>query len=342
MPIWDFAPVKRPNRFKSFELVRPRLFKCQNAGGWTYTDIMDRELPLDESIVRELLAEQFPDLAVAAARYLHAGWDSTAWLINGQWVFRFPKREERREWVDSELGVLDLLGRRDLSVSVPVPEYVGQASRRFPCRFMGYRLIAGTTGDRLSPNQVDQKESAARLGELLTVVHSIDPCTADARIQTYDFPLDGVLAETIAMRETVLLRLPIELQTVCRPYLDGTCAVPMQAAALRCLVHGDLVDEHVVLDDCGRVSGVIDWGDAGLSDPGHDFGGLWAWLGAEFVRDVLSHYGHPWNEAFVEQIAFRARCAALSAYGWSLLGKATCSADRLPLVYTAFGVAAPH
>src|SRR5262249_5745856 len=153
--------------------------------------------------------------------------------------------------------------------------------------------------------------------------------------------LDEMLAETIAMREVLLPWLPLELQAACRPYLDGTCAVPAKTTARRCLVHGDLVDEHVILDNRSRVSGVIDWGDAGLSDPTIDFGGLCAWLGAEFVRQVLAHYGHPWNESCMEQIAFRARCVALTTCGWSLAGKGTCNADRLPMVYTAFGLSAP-
>jgi aminoglycoside phosphotransferase (APT) family kinase protein len=103
-------------------------------------------------------------------------------------------------------------------------------------------------------------------------------------------------------------------------------------------VHGDLFDEHLLLDDAGCVSGIIDWGDACLADPALDFAGLYAWLGEEFVRQVLDHYGGPVDAAIMQQIAFRARCAALTTYGWSLQGHGTSPADRLQMVRTAFGI----
>jgi hypothetical protein len=104
-------------------------------------------------------------------------------------------------------------------------------------------------------------------------------------------------------------------------------------------VHGDLVDEHILLDETGRATGVIDWGDACLSDRTVDFAELYAWLGEDFVRNVLEHYALAWDQSFLEQIVFRAKCCALTALGFSLQGHDTSHANRLPLVYMAFGVA---
>ena len=39
------------------------------------------------------------------------------------------------------------------------------------------------------------------------------------------------------------------------------------------LIHGDLGAEHVFVD-AGRITGVIDWGDAAIGDPGLDHGRL--------------------------------------------------------------------
>ena len=38
-------------------------------------------------------------------------------------------------------------------------------------------------------------------------------------------------------------------------------------------IHGDLGAEHVFVDD-GRITGVIDWGDAAIGDPDLDLGRL--------------------------------------------------------------------
>jgi aminoglycoside phosphotransferase (APT) family kinase protein len=198
---------------------------------------------------------------------------------------------------------------------------------------MGYRLLPGTTGDRFPVDRIDRATSAKRLGELLTKVHGIDTDAAAVRgILTEDWPLEVLLEETMSFREAVFPRLPAELLPLCAPYLDGSCPLP-RSTAFHCLVHGDLVDEHILVDADGRVCGVIDWGDSCISDPSQDFAALYTWLGESFVRNVLDHYTGPSDPALMEQITFRARCLALTTFGWSVTGRATSAADRMGMLY---------
>ncbi len=53
-------------------------------------------------------------------------------------------------------------------------------------------------------------------------------------------------------------------------------------------IHGDLSADHVLIRN-GRLSGVIDWGDACLGDPALDFAALWHELGETFAREVAKH-----------------------------------------------------
>ena len=50
------------------------------------------EVTVDEPLARRLIAEQFPDLALDSLTLLGEGWDNTVWLVDAQWVFRFPRR----------------------------------------------------------------------------------------------------------------------------------------------------------------------------------------------------------------------------------------------------------
>jgi aminoglycoside 2''-phosphotransferase len=57
------------------------------------------------------------------------------------------------------------------------------------------------------------------------------------------------------------------------------------------LVHRDLVPEHVLFNPAtGHLTGVIDWGDAGIDDPAVDFAGVRRQLGAEFAQQMLATY----------------------------------------------------
>lgn len=306
------------------------------------SDRQDSEFELDADLVRQLLAAQFPNFIARSVEYLHEGRDNAAFLVNGQWIFRFPKRHERQSWIESEIDALRWLGSKRLPIQVPDPVYLGQPSSLYPCSFMGYSMIEGVPGDRIAASAVNRQENARRFGELFTIVHSLDVCEAEPLgIDSFEWPLEDALAEAVSMRETVYDALPEALKPVCRPFLEGSCEVPRVSRGRRCLVHGDLADEHVLFDKHGGVSGVIDWGDCGICDPATDFAGLYAWIGEDFVRDVLVYYRHAVDASFLRQVAFRARCSALTAYGYSLQGRDTTAADRLLMVLTAFGFSAP-
>ena len=56
------------------------------------------------------------------------------------------------------------------------------------------------------------------------------------------------------------------------------------------VLHGDLGPEHL-LAKAGRLSGVIDWGDARIGDPALDLAWLLYGTGASFATEVLRAYG---------------------------------------------------
>ena len=58
----------------------------------------------------------------------------------------------------------------------------------------------------------------------------------------------------------------------------------------RVVIHGDLVVEHLLLDDeTEQLSGIIDFGDVALGDPAQDFLGFWAY-GADAVARAVELY----------------------------------------------------
>jgi hypothetical protein len=62
--------------------------------------------PLDETRVRALLTDSYPDLPVRDVRFLAEGWDSQAYEIDGTWIFRFPKRADIQKDLEVEASLL--------------------------------------------------------------------------------------------------------------------------------------------------------------------------------------------------------------------------------------------
>ncbi|MDR5700163.1 phosphotransferase family protein [Agromyces aerolatus] len=72
--------------------------------------------------------------------------------------------------------------------------------------------------------------------------------------------------------------------------------------------HNDLGAEHILVDDVGRVTGVIDWTDAARADPARDLGSIHRDLGPASAFRVAESLGHPLTDDEVRRIRFHARC----------------------------------
>src|SRR4051812_36728278 len=109
------------------------------------------EVEVDEPLVRRLLRAQFPALPARSVRPLAEGWDSSVYLVDDEWAFRFPRRAIVLPGFALELEALPRLAPL-LPVAVPVPVHVGAPSEDFPWPFAGARLIPGReatgTGER--------------------------------------------------------------------------------------------------------------------------------------------------------------------------------------------------
>ena len=70
------------------------------------------------------------------------GWDNTAFVVNDEWVFRFPRREIAVALIERESRLLPRIAD-ELPLPVPRPDLVGAAEPRFPWPFSGYRALPG-------------------------------------------------------------------------------------------------------------------------------------------------------------------------------------------------------
>ena len=59
------------------------------------------DIQLNAAQVASIIKVQFPDVSLSSVAHLGEGCDSTAFEVNGQLVFRFPKRAD----VDQQLAI---------------------------------------------------------------------------------------------------------------------------------------------------------------------------------------------------------------------------------------------
>lgn len=232
------------------------------------------------------LAAHAPDLAGLPLADLGGGLDHAVFRV-GDLAVRVA-REGRPADEAELLGTV----ARHVSLSVPRPVLVDDVRGVLIHQWLPGRPLLGRT----APPGV-----AAVLGRFLHELHAVDPAEVVGLVPTQQ-ELPAVWLDD--------LEGPTHLLEV----LHASVPPPTDH---RVLAHADLGAEHV-LEDGGRISGVIDWSDAALADPALDLARLLRDFGPAFLEDVIAAYG-PLDDDVRRRITFHARCAALEdlAYGHS-------------------------
>jgi aminoglycoside 2''-phosphotransferase len=254
-----------------------------------------------------------PGFAIQSVYPIQDGWDFFVLEVNGEWIFRFPRRPEVTPSLEKEIALLPHLRRR-LPVSVPCFEIVAPGAGGAPSAggaiaWVGYPKIPGVSLESaLQANPAAGPRLAQHIGEILTTLHTAAlPWTVHRHL-----PL-----RTLLDWKRYYLDLYHELRERVFPLLDPSSqrkATILWEGYLRprdhfsfeiALLHGDLGPEHILCDpQTARVTGILDWEDACTGDPALDFVGLLQAGGEVFVSQVLSSYSHDPGKNFWARLHF--------------------------------------
>jgi len=217
------------------------------------------------------------------------GWDSRAYVVDGVWLDREPRRPEVERALLAETTLMPWLAEQ-LPLPVPVPRVVRPAPLRVRHRMLTGRPVTGMT-----------VEQGAAMGRFLAALHGVSVEGATARgVPSYDVGRPEHRRTLGRLANAVLPRLHAPLRPAGQALLDRL-AVDVDRPVL---LHGDLGPAHV-LHEGDAITGVIDWSDARIGDAALDL----AWLG----------HGSGAGEAVVEAYAAGPEVVR-RARDWHLLG----------------------
>src|SRR4051794_31730738 len=104
----------------------------------------EADVDVTVSMVRRLLAEQFPDLALLPLRHASSGWDNVLFRLGDGLAVRLPRREAAARLMLHEQTWLPRLAG-SLSVPASVPLRCGTPSSCYPWHWSVVRWFAGTS-----------------------------------------------------------------------------------------------------------------------------------------------------------------------------------------------------
>lgn len=241
--------------------------------------------------MKYLIEHYFRDVKVNTIEVIGAGYDSVAYLVNSEYIFKMKFSANKKKGYKKEKAILDFLNE-NLTTHIKIPK-IEYSYITDELSIMGYKKIDGKF---LSPKvykTMTAKEQVIlkkEIAKFLKEMHGLD----DSKIK--DYKIDNkanVLEEYQLLRETIY----DELTNIEKKYIENffkKLNTTQIFDGKKCLCHNDFSCNHLLLDEKNRLVGIIDFGDAGIIDEYCDFLYLLEdskeELGSTFGEDVLKIY----------------------------------------------------
>lgn len=224
------------------------------------------------------------------------GWTSRVYIVdNGEFVFKFLKREKYQEELEHEISILEFIKKYEFNVNVPFIKWKGENNVYMGfCGMIGKSMTTETI-NKLSKEQ--KRKIGSQIGLFLKKLHSIDykgksPNNENSIIEWFQ--------ESFSKRKRTLKKYFNEKELGSIEAL--VTSLPQKSVNLgieQVFCHGDLGYNNILLTADFKV-GIIDFGDAGNLDKSYDFIGI----EDDVILDTaLLAYGD--NDILREKIAIR-------------------------------------
>jgi aminoglycoside 2''-phosphotransferase len=238
---------------------------------------------------QQRISELAPELSQNSIALNQAGLVNDVVIVNDEFVFRFPKQEHAFRHLAVESVLLRSLQK---FISLPIPCPLFEAD---DC--IAYGLIPGESLRRdllLKFAEDDQQAVANQLAQFLRELHGV----ALERITEIEIPMadalmkyEGWVGVYERIREKVFPLLMPHLREWATEHFETHLADRTNFDYELKLVDTDLPPYHILFDrQSRRLTGIIDFGCAGLGDPAIDLGVLMYNYGESFVRRIYGAY----------------------------------------------------
>jgi len=255
-----------------------------------------------------------PGLVIERASLNRDGLLNDVVIVNDAFVFRFAKRDYGFKDLKEEAEVLRLL-RKHITLPIPTPFYEDHEELAYP-------LIPGETLRRdilMSLPETDQQAMAEQLAQFFKELHDIPlEEIAESSIPMADSLTDyeGWLDLHERLQDKVFpLLLPYARQWA-KEHFESWLSAPSNFEYEPRMVDTDIPPYHILFDrERRRISGIIDFGCAGLGDPAADFSCILYHYGESFMDRFYKIY--PEAEAYLRRARFYAGAIEMR---WLLAG----------------------
>jgi aminoglycoside 2''-phosphotransferase len=268
---------------------------------------MDSSVPAGEQVTtyRRLLTAAYPDLPIASVRlYMAEGQFNDILVVNEELIFRFPRSPHVAAMLAAEADLLVRL-QGHLPLPIPYPIYQAREPQTGALRFMGYRMLPGIPLWREAVDTIAEERArdrmATQLARFLSALHTVPVAALGWDVPMMDDA--NWWAEMFAQFQDKLYPFMRpdardDISHLFNALLDDLHRNHTRPA----LRHGDFGTGNILYDpQTLAITGIIDFGFAGMGDPALDVAALAGGYGEQFIVRCSAVYPE------MEQMLPRAR-----------------------------------
>ena len=238
--------------------------------------------------------DAYPDLEILSAQLNDQGQNNDVLVINGEWIFRFPKYAQALERLAIETAILKGV-QGYISLPIPVPAFTTLGTGEVGASFVGYRAIPGEPLWRSTFRALTDDPTidriATQLAAFLKELHGVP----NNEIIDCELPVQDTREECVDIYERMRgklfqhMRPDAKVWTV--EHFETFLNNDENFAYTPVLKHGDFGTSNILFDRTTQaVTGIIDFGGSGLGDPAYDFAGLLSSYGEDFIQRCCNTY----------------------------------------------------
>ncbi|HAX76055.1 MAG TPA: hypothetical protein DCY88_09525 [Cyanobacteria bacterium UBA11372] len=262
----------------------------------------------------EKIRAVYPNSSLDRLELNQDGMNNDVIIIDQKLVCRFPKTKWAKENLAIEVNILQLV-QSFIDLPIPQIDLVEED-------FVSYPFIEG---EPLSRNKLlrlessAQEKASAQLAEFYQQLHSIPKDILET---------SGIATSVGERTREEMLNLYQQVQEILFPHLwkhqrtwidehfEPLVKGNLTLEASPVLIHGDLGCYHILFNsEQQKISGIIDFGTAGMGNPAIDFASLLDNYGESLMKRMDRYY--PGLERLIDQARFRAGTVWLQ---WALMG----------------------
>ncbi len=241
-----------------------------------------------------------PELSIDSISLNNDGLLNDVVIVNDELVFRFPKSDYAKNHLRNEARILRLLQNY---ISLPIPNPLYETD---DC--IAYQLIRGKTLRRdilMKFSDADIQAIADQLAQFLRELHHVPSQGLEIPLADALMKYEGWVNVYARIREKVLPLLMPHLRDWLTEHFENHLADPHNFEYELRVVDTDIPPYHILHDNYAkRISGIIDFGCAGLGDPAIDFGVIMYNYGESFLDRFYRVY--PETQMYLRRARFYA------------------------------------